>query len=101
MGRTGQDLPYSMSCTAFGFTGSHMNFIAFGLPYGSILDPLLYISSTADTATVLAFSEVLSLLNPDDSQAYPDCPADNALTVVAMGSSIKYVTLEGGGVREG
>lgn len=70
----------ALSLDTLGLIGCH----SFGLPYGSVLCSLLYISYNVDIEIVLASYRyaVLNQLNTDDIQAYLHCQASNALTVI-------------------
>src|SRR6218665_879702 len=67
---------------AHGSTRSRWVPAPFGLPQGSVLDPLLHIIFTADLGPLLAAGAVLSQAYADDLQAYVHCSAGKAITAV-------------------
>ena len=66
----------------FGSTRSDWSGVSFGLPQGSILGPLLYILYTADLNQVLSSVGVRAHQYADDTQAYVQGPASDAISLV-------------------
>src|SRR5678816_1244236 len=72
----------SCQSVVFGSTRSDWSGVSFGLPQGSILGPLLYILYTADLNQVLSSVGVRAHQYADDTQAYVQGPASDAISLV-------------------